>query len=103
MFAIIRLAGHQHKVEKDQVFLSERTGAEENSVLECRDVLMVGKDGDVKIGKPTVNGAVVKLKVLSNLRGQKIRAFTYQKRKGRHKAWGHRQNLQRLQVTEISG
>lgn len=103
MFAVIRLAGHQHKVEKDQVFLSELTGAAENSVLECKDVLMVGTDGNVKVGTPVVSGAVVKLKVLENLRGQKIHGFTYQKRKGRRTAWGHRQNLQRLQVTDISG
>ena len=103
MFAVIKVAGHQHTVEKDQVFLSELTGNDENSEFECQDVLMVGEGSDVKVGKPTVDGAVVKLKVLKNLRGQKIRGFTYQRRKGKQRHWGHRQELQRLQVVEIKG
>lgn len=101
MFAVIKLAGHQHRIEKDQIFLSELTSNGENSEFECQDVLMVGEKSDVKIGAPFVQGASVKLRVLENLRGQKINGFTYRRRKGTRKAWGHRQNLQRLQVLEI--
>jgi len=103
MFAVIKLAGHQHRIEKDQVFLSELTGADEKSEFECKDVLMVGQKADVKIGKPFVEGASVKLQVLENVRGNKIRGFTYQRRKGTQRHWGHRQELQKLKVVEIKG
>ena len=103
MFAIVNIAGHQHRLEKDQVFLSELTGNEENAEFTCTDVMMVGEGSGVKVGKPYVEGATVKLKVLENLKGKKIHGFTYQRRKGARTAWGHRQKLQRLQVVEIQG
>ena len=101
MFAIIKLAGHQHRLEPDQIFLSERTGNDESKEFDCKEVMMVGEGADVKVGKPYVAGAAVKLKVLENLRGKKIRGFIYHRRKGTRRAWGHRQELQKLQVVKI--
>lgn len=101
MYAIIQLAGHQHRVEKDMVLLTELTGTEPGKEITCKDILIVGQGAGVKVGKPFVSGATVKLKVLENLRGNKVRGFKYKRRKGTHKAWGHRQSLQKLQVVEI--
>ena len=103
MFAVIKLAGHQHKIEKDQIFLSELTGNGDETEFDCNDVMMVGQKSDVKVGAPFVQGASVRLRVLENLRGKKIRGFTYKRRKGTRRAWGHRQELQRLQVVDIKG
>jgi len=55
----------------------------------------------VNIGSPAVSGAKVSLKVLEDLRGEKIRGFKYKKRKNYHRRWGHRQSLQKLQVVSI--
>ena len=103
MYAIIKLTGHQHRVEKDQVFLSELTGNEAGSEFDCNEVLMVGEGSGVKTGKPFVSGATVKLKVLSDEKSEKLRGYKYKRRKGYHKAWGHRQKVQKLQVVEIKG
>lgn len=103
MYAYIKLAGHQHKVEKDQVLLSEKTGHDAGSEFECSDVLLLADGKTVKVGKPNVAGALVKLKVLEDLRGPKIRGFKYKRRKGYRRSWGHRQDLQKLQVVSIKG
>lgn len=103
MFAIVNIGGHQHKITKDQIFLTELTGAEAGSEFECKEVLMLGKESDVKVGAPYVNGATVKLKVLDNIKGPKLYGFTYKKRTGTQKTWGHRQNFHKLQVLEIKG
>jgi large subunit ribosomal protein L21 len=103
MYAFIRLGGHQHKVEKDQVIVSDLTGHEPGAEFSCTDVLCVANGADLKVGKPLVSGAQVKLKVLENLRSPKIRGFKYKRRKGYRKTWGHRQNLQKLQVVAIEG
>lgn len=103
MYAVIKLAGHQHKVEKDMVFLSELTGTEEGKEFTTDAVLLVGEGASVKVGKPFVAGAQVTLKVLANSKAPKIHGFTYRKRKGIQTTWGHRQNLQRLQVVSIKG
>lgn len=101
MFAIVTLAGNQQRVEKDQVLLSERTGHVAGSEFDCAEILMVGEGAEVKIGKPLVSGAQVKFKVLEDVRGTKVRGFIYRKRKGSKRTWGHRQELQKLQVLEI--
>lgn len=102
MYAIIKLGGHQHRIEKDMVFLTEITGQQAGAEFTTEEVLLVGGNGDTKVGKPYVSGAKVKLKVLENIRGKKIHGYIYKKRTGYQKTWGHRQNLHRLQVVEIS-
>lgn len=103
MYAIIKLSGHQHRVEKDMVFLTELTGKEAGSEFTTSDVLAVGAGSDLKLGKPFVSGASVKFKVLEDIKADKINGYIYKKRKGIQKTWGHRQKLQKLQVVEIKG
>ncbi len=103
MYAIIKLGGHQHRVEKDMVFLSELTGNESGSEFSTENVMIVGAGEQVKIGKPFVSGASVKLKVVEDIKGDKINGYVYKRRKGYQKSWGHRQRLQRLQVVDIKG
>lgn len=103
MYAVIQLSGHQHKVEKDQVILADLTGNAEGSEFDCGNVIMVGQGSGIKVGSPYVSGASVKLKVLADVKGNKVRGYKYKKRKHSHKAWGHRQKLQKLQVVDITG
>lgn len=101
MFAVIELKGKQHIIKKDIVFVSELTGKSEGEEFEIDTVLLVNKEDQVKIGTPYVEGARVKLKVVKNFRGPKIRGFKYKRKTGYAKRWGHRQNLQKLQVIDI--
>lgn len=101
MYAIIELAGKQHRVSKDQVFVSERTGVEPGKDLTCEQILAVGEGSDLKVGQPFVSGATVKLKVLEDIRGPKIKGFKYKPKTTFRKSWGHRQDLQKIQVVEI--
>ncbi len=101
MYAYIKLGGHQHKVEKDLILLSEKTGHAEGSEFVCSEVLLIGDESKVRVGKPLVEGAKVKLKVLADTKAPKIVGFKYKKRKGYRKHWGHRQELQKLQVLSI--
>ena len=103
MFAVIQLSGRQHRVEKDQVFLADLTGSKGGAEFDCKEVLIVGEAAEVKVGKPFVQGAQVRLKVVEDVRGTKIHGFRYKKRKGTKKTWGHRQDLQRIQVVSIKG
>jgi large subunit ribosomal protein L21 len=64
-------------------------------------VLLLGGDGDAKIGEPLVDGAKVVAEVIEHLRGDKIRIFKYKNKTRRRQRMGHRQDLTRLQVTQI--
>jgi len=103
MYAIIEIAGHQHKVKENDIILTDLTGHEANKEFKCQNVIAVGEGESIKVGKPFVQGATVQLKVIGELRSPKVYGFKYKKRKGYRRAWGHRQDLQKLQVLKIQG
>ena len=101
MYAIIKLGGHQHRVEKDMILLCEKTGHAPGEEFSCSEVFFVGEGASSKVGTPRVEGAEVKLKVLEETRAPRILGFKYKKRKNYSRRWGHRQNLQKLQVLAV--
>lgn len=102
MYAIVKIGGHQYKVaENDTVFVNRIAEGEEKITLE--DVLLV-KDakGNVKIGKPMVEGAKVKATVVDHLKGDKVIVFKKKRRKGYRVKNGHRQAITQLKIEKIS-
>lgn len=102
MYAIVEIAGQQHKVMQDQVIFVHRLEGEEGSEIKFDNVLLLDNDGVVTIGQPSVTGAVVTAKILSHLRGDKVLIFKKKRRKGYQKQSGHRQYLTRVQINAIN-
>ena len=64
---------------------------------------LLDADGNVKVGAPYVDGAVVKATVLDDTcRGKKVLVFKKKRRKGYQKLTGHRQNLSKIKINEIA-
>ena len=103
MYAVIRTGGKQHRVSKGEILRVDKLQDDVGSELKLEDVLLVGGDGEAKIGRPCVEGAVVKAKVVSHGLGDKIRVFKKQRRLGFHKTIGHRQAYTELEITGIKG
>jgi large subunit ribosomal protein L21 len=101
MYAVVTIGNQQFKLQQGQVFLSQRTGKEVGAQFES-PVHLLSQENKVHIGTPEVSGAKVTLKVLEDIRGDKIHGFKYKKRKGYYRHWGHRQELQKLEVISIS-
>ena len=101
MYAIIQDGGHQYKVEEGEVFTTFRKDAEVAGPVEFSEVLLVSADGDVKVGRPTVENAKVVAEIVSHDLGRKIDVLTFRRRKGRHRKIGHRDKLTHVRVKEI--
>jgi large subunit ribosomal protein L21 len=102
MYAVIEASGAQHKVTSGDVLkLSRIVGPEEKTITFDR-VLLVGGEGDPKVGTPLVAGATVTADVVRTLKGPKIDIMKYKRRKGYHKKQGHRQNLVEIKITAIN-
>lgn len=101
MYAIVDIAGQQFKVEKDSKIYVHRLEGEEGSAIDIDKVLLVENDGAVVIGTPNVGNTVVKAKILSHLRGDKVLVFKKKRRKGYQKCNGHRQYLTHIQIEDI--
>jgi large subunit ribosomal protein L21 len=101
MYAIVGIKGQQFKVEKDAKLYVHRLEGEEGSELDLVNVLLVDNDGAVVIGTPTVENTVVKARILSHLKGDKVLVFKKKRRKGYQKLNGHRQYLTQIQIEDI--
>ena len=71
MYAIIATGGKQYRVSEGDVIYIEKIDAQVDSTVSF-DVLLMGNDGDVKIGTPVVEGVKVEGKVVGQIRGEKI-------------------------------
>ena len=103
MYAVIRSGGKQYRVNRGDSLRVEKLPGEVGSSITLDDVLMLGGDGDVKIGTPTVDGAQITGTIVAQGRGQKIRVFKMKRRKGYRRTQGHRQDYTEIRVDEIRG
>ncbi len=102
MYAIVKIGGHQYKVEENKSIYVNRLNTDDDKVT-FEDVLLV-KDakGKVKIGKPTVKGSKVEAKIVEHLKSEKVIVFKKKRRKGYRVKNGHRQHITQLQIDKIS-
>ena len=103
MYAVIRSGGKQYRVSQGNSLRVEKLPGEVGSSITLDDVLMIGGEGDVKIGTPTVDGAQLTGTIVAQGRGPKIRVFKMKRRKGYRRSQGHRQDYTEIRVDEIRG
>jgi large subunit ribosomal protein L21 len=101
MYALIETGGKQYQVEKDQVLSIEKLPYEEGETVTFENVLLVKKDGEVKVGTPYVEGAKVTGKVVKHGRGKKIIVFKYKPKKNYKRKQGHRQPYTQVVIENI--
>lgn len=97
-YAVISLQGQQYKVSEGDEILVDKLSEKPKA-----DVLMVVFDGKAKIGKPSVTGASVKLKVVSGEeKGKKLTVSKYKAKSRYRKKLGFRHLYSRLLVEKIN-
>jgi len=101
MYAIVEIAGHQYKVEKDQQVFVNRLDAKEGAKIQFDRVLLTDSSGDVTVGAPAINGLAVHATVERHLKGDKVLIFKKKRRKGYQKLNGFRPYLTEIRVTDI--
>ncbi|MBL85597.1 MAG: 50S ribosomal protein L21 [Winogradskyella sp.] len=102
MYAIVEIAGHQFKVEKDQKVFVNRLSTEEGKKVDFDNVLLIGDGNNVTLGAPAIDGAQVSAKVLKHLKGDKVIVFKKKRRKGYRVKNGHRQALTEIVIEGIT-
>jgi large subunit ribosomal protein L21 len=102
MYAVVRSGGKQYRVSPGGSVRVERLTGEVGASITLDEVLMVGGEGDIKIGTPTVDGASVTGTIVAQGRGPKIRVFKMKRRKGYRRTQGHRQDYTEIRIDGIS-
>jgi large subunit ribosomal protein L21 len=99
MIAVIKVAGQQFKVEKDQtLFVPHVEGNAGDDV--ALEVILAEADGKVSTGKSIT--AKVKAEIVDHVKGDTVIAYKQKRRKGFHKKKGHRTAYTKIKVTSIA-
>lgn len=101
MYAVIKTGGKQYKVSVGQSIEVERLPTAVGQTVEINNVLLLADNGEVVVGKPTVDGVKVLATVLGHDRGRRIIVFKFKRGNRYHRKHGHRQNYTRLRIEEI--
>ena len=102
MYAVVSSGGKQYRVEAGTELLVEKLGVEPGAAVTFDRILLVGDGDDVMVGTPLVDGASVTGTVLRAERGPKIIIFKFKQKVKYRRRTGHRQDLVRVRIDEIS-
>ena len=101
MYAVVQTGGKQYKVEEGKKIVVEKLAGKAGDEVVLDRVLLIGKGEKISIGRPTVEGATVVAKVVSQRRSPKIIVFKKRSKKGYKKTIGHRQYITELEIKKI--
>lgn len=103
MYAIISDRGRQTTLRVGDVVDLDLNGAQPGATITLDRVLLVGGEGGVRLGAPTVKGASVTAEVVDTVKGKKVYSLRYRRRKNIRVKHGHRTKSTRVRVTAING
>jgi large subunit ribosomal protein L21 len=98
-YAVIAVGGKQYRVTEGEYLLVDRLPLDEGATF-TPDVLMVGGDGDPKLGKDAAKQKVT-IKVAEHVLGDKVIVGKHRQRTGYRLRKGHRSRLSRIEVQSI--
>lgn len=100
MIAVIESGSKQYMVEKGHKIETELLKSEKDTI-EFKPLLVI--DGDnVVVGKPLVENASVKAKIVeADVKADKVKVLKYKPKKRQKTLTGHRQRHTVLEITEI--
>ncbi len=97
MFAVVRSGGKQYRVSEGQELVVDRLKGEVGDSIELPVGLVADEEG-LDLGSERTARA----EILEHLRGDKIHVYKYKPKKGYRKKTGHRQELTRVRILEVS-
>ena len=99
MIAVVKIAGQQYKVEKDQTLYVPRIEGNAGDKVDL-EVLMADADGKVFLGADLKTK--VKAEILEHVNGDKVIAYKQKRRKGFRKKKGHRTLYTQIKISSIT-
>jgi large subunit ribosomal protein L21 len=99
MIAVIKVAGQQFKVEKDQTLYVPRVEGNAGDKVDLQ-VLLAENGGKLSLGADIK--MIVSAEIVDQVKGDTVIAYKQKRRKGFHKKLGHRTAYTKIKVTDIA-
>jgi large subunit ribosomal protein L21 len=103
MYAVVRTGGKQVRVSAGESIRVEKLDGEIGDKVELSEVLLIGGNGDLKVGTPLVSGARVRGTITAQARGPKLIIFKMKRRKNYRRKRGHRQYYTEILIDDVKG
>ena len=100
MYAIVKTGGKQYRVEPGQTLLVERLPEAEGDSVALEPVMF--RSDETILDAAGLEKVQVQARIVEHLRGEKLRVFKFKPKRGYRRRTGHRQELTRIEVTDIS-
>lgn len=100
-YAVFKTGGKQYRAGTGEILTIEKLEGEIGSTVTFDQVLLVGEGSNIIVGNDIKNGRVT-AEIVDQIKGPKLIAYKYKRRKGYHRTVGHRQRLTKVKVAEIS-
>jgi large subunit ribosomal protein L21 len=100
MYAIVKTGGKQYRVEKGQTLLVERLPEAEGATVALKPLLL--RSEETVFDSDSLDRVKVEARILAHERGEKLRVFKFKPKRGYKRRNGHRQELTRIEVTDIA-
>ena len=100
-YAVFKTGGKQYRAGTGEILTIEKIEGEAGAKVTFGEVLMVGEGDNVKLGGDLKDAKVIG-EIVGQIKGEKLLAYRYKRRKGYHRTVGHRQKLTKVKVTEIN-
>ncbi|MBF8266780.1 MAG: rplU [Dehalococcoidia bacterium] len=100
-YAVIEAGGKQYTVHPGDTLDVEKIASPQEGLLELGRVLLLSRDGHLKVGQPLVEGAKVVAQIIGQGKAPKVTAFKFKSKTRYRRKRGHRQPYTRLKIMEI--
>ncbi len=101
MYAVIQTGGKQYRVAQGDKVKVEKLDGDVGAKVQF-EALLVGGEGEAKVGKPAVAGAAVEGQIVAQGKHKKVVHFR-KKKEGWTKKRGHRQTFTEIEITAVRG
>ena len=99
MYAIVKTGGKQYRVEEGQTLLIERLPEPEGATVNLEPLLY--RSDEAVFDADALAKVEVTATIVGHVRGKKLRVFKFKPKRGYKRRTGHRQELTRIEITEI--
>jgi len=101
MYAIIQTGGKQYRVSEGDRIRVELLDKAVKEAVSFDRVLLVGGEGELKVGTPVLQGASVAATVITHDRRKKVLIFKKKRTTTYQRTQGHRQGYTEVLITGI--
>jgi large subunit ribosomal protein L21 len=100
-YAVFKTGGKQYRAGTGEILTIEKIEGDAGAKVTFGEVLLAGEGDSLKLGVDLKDASVVG-EIVGQIKGEKLLAYRYKRRKGYHRTVGHRQKLTKVKITEIN-